>query len=138
MGEDTKIPEAVDFRKRIMREDDLLNSRTTLFLVTSGLLLTAVGLSTNPFIGLLLTVLGILVTIAWSICSWQNWKVIKHLTIEYRECHKENYIENIVHGAMFKPGWKRPTDLIAKPLPYVFLVTWIVLLTINIIVCVVD
>ena len=60
MDEDTKIPEAIDFRKRITREDDLLNSRTTLFLVTSGLLLNAVRLSSNSFIGLLLSVLGIL------------------------------------------------------------------------------
>jgi len=35
---DEKIPEAQEFRERIVREDDLLDSRTTLFLVTNGLL----------------------------------------------------------------------------------------------------
>jgi len=129
MSED--IPEASEFRQRIMREDDLFNTRTTVFLITNGLLITAVGISWDFAIRLLISILGTIVTISWMIFSWQNLNVIRQLTIEYRKCHSENYIENIVQKAMFKPGWKRPTDLIAKPLPIMFLVTWIVLLFIQ-------
>jgi len=125
------IPEASEFRQRIMREDDLFNTRTTVFLITNGLLMTAVGISDDFAIRLLISILGTIVTISWMIFSWQNWNVIRQLTIEYRKHHSENYIESIVQKALFKPGWKRPTDLIAKPLPIMFLITWIVLLLIQ-------
>lgn len=59
---DEKIPEAQEFRERIVREDDLLDSRTTLFLVTNGLLLTAIGLSKDNPIQILISVLGCIVT----------------------------------------------------------------------------
>lgn len=125
------IPEASEFRQRIIREDDLFNTRTTVFLITNGLFITSVGISEHLAIRLLISILGIIVTISWMIFSWQNLNVIRQLTIEYRKCHPENYIENIVQKALFKPGWKRPTELIAKPLPIMFLVTWIILLFIQ-------
>lgn len=127
------IPDASEFRQRITREDDLLNKRTTVFLVTSGLLMTAVGISDDLVFGLIISMLGTIVTIFWVILSWQNWNVIKQLTIEYRKHHSENYIENIVQRAMFKPGWRRPTDLIARPIPFIFLIAWISLLVFNIV-----
>ena len=133
MKEDKKIPNEQDFRERIKREDDLLNTRTSLFLVTNGLFLAAVGLSFDPLIQLIIITLGLIITITWLISSWQNWKVIKHLTIAYRKDHHSNYIEEIVQNALFRSGWKRPTDLLAKPLPLAFMITWLVLLTISII-----
>jgi hypothetical protein len=126
-----EIPEAKDFRERITREDDLFNTRTTVFLITNGLLLTSVGLSSlNGHIQLIISILGLIISIAWLICSLQTWKVIKNLNIEYIKHCKENYIEDIVQRAMFKSGWKRPTELIAKPLPVTFIIAWIVLLII--------
>lgn len=124
------IPDASEFRQRIMREDDLLNTRTTVFLVTNGLLLTAVGISDEFLFRLILSILGTIVTILWLILSWQNWNVIKQLTIEYRKRHSENYIEGIVQKALFRYGWRRPTNLIALPIPIIFLMTWIALLVI--------
>jgi len=123
-----QLPEPIKFRERIIREDDLLNSRTTVFLITNGLLLTTVGITGDELFRMLISVLGFLVTISWVIFSWQNWKVIKNLTIEYRKHYKSDYIEEIVQNSMFKPGWRRPTDLIAKVLPMVFLLTWIAVL----------
>ena len=125
------IPDGSEFRQRIMREDDIFNTRTTVFLVTNGLLMTAVGISDDFAIRLLISILGTIVTVSWMMFSWQNLNVIRQLTIEYRKHHPENYIENIVQKAMFRPGWKRPTDLIAKPLPIMFITTWIVLLLIH-------
>jgi hypothetical protein len=126
-----RIPEASEFRQRIVHEDDLLNSRTIVFIATNGLLMTAVGVSDDFAFRLVISILGIIITISWMILSWQNWNVIRQLTIEYRKHYSENHIENIVQKAMLKPGWRRPTDLIAKPIPIMFLITWIVLLLIH-------
>lgn len=127
-----QLPEPIKFRERIIREDDLLNSRTIVFLVTNGLLLTTVGIAGDELFRMLISILGLLVTISWLIFSWQNWRVIKNLTAEYRKHYKNDYIEKIVQNSMVKPGWKRPTDLIAKVLPAVFLLTWIAVLLVHI------
>jgi hypothetical protein len=126
-----RIPEANEFRQRIMREDDLLHSRTMVFLVTNGLLMTAAGISGDFAFRLAISILGIMITISWMIVSWQNWNVIRQLTIEYRKHYPEHPIENIVQKALLKPGWRRPTNLIAKPIPIMFLITWIALLLIH-------
>ena len=124
-------PSAKTFRKRIMREDDMLQSRTSVFLITNGLLLATFGISDDTLIRSIISLLGIIVTVSWALTSWQNWRVIKDLTIDYRMKHNRNYIENIVQNAMFKPGWRRPTDLIAKLLPFTFLTTWLILLVLH-------
>lgn len=132
MSEISKTSEASGFRERIAREDDLLNSRTTVFLVTNGLLLNAAGPSSGPLVGLLISVLGSTIAVAWLICSWQSWSVIKSLAVEYRRRHHNEAIEKAVQRALFKPGWRRPTDLIAKPLPAAFIITWSALLVIKV------
>lgn len=43
---------------------------------------------------------------------------------------EDDRIESTVQGALWSPGWRRPTDLIAKPLPLVFLLRWIGILII--------
>ena len=126
-----RIPEASEFRQRIIREDDLLHARTIVFLVTNGLLMTAVGISDDFAFRLVISILGIMVTISWMIVSWQNWNVIRQLTSEYWKQHPEDPIENAVQKALLKPGWRRPTNLIAKPIPTMFLITWIALLLIH-------
>jgi hypothetical protein len=98
-----RVPEASEFRQRIMREDDLLHTRTIVFLVTNGLLMTAVGISDDFAFRLVISILSMMVTISWMILSWQNWDVIRQLTIEYRKRYSENHIENVVQKAMLKP-----------------------------------
>lgn len=117
------------YRDRITREDDLLISRTTIFLVTNGLLLTAVSVANYPIIGILISILGLILTFFWFMCSWQNWKVIRNLTIKHLKENKKDRIEKIVQNSLFSHGWKRPTDLIAKPIPISFLVIWIAILS---------
>jgi len=129
---DEKIPEAQEFRERIVREDDLLDSRTTLFLVTNGLLLTAIGLSKDNPIQILISVLGCIVTSGWILTSFQTWRVIRNLTRDYLKQYKRKYIEKIVRESMFKPGWRRPSNIIAIIIPIVFLITWICILLVYI------
>ena len=127
-----QVPEATKYRERIVREDDLLNSRTVLFLVTNGLLLTAVGLGEDRLVRILICILGTIITIAWLMTSYQNWRVIAKLTASYRTHHASDHIEDIVQCALFKPGWKRPTDLIAKVIPRVFQIVWTCILVLSV------
>ncbi len=123
-GDDSR-PDAQSYRARIVREDDLLNSRTTLFLVTSGLLLTAVGLSQDRIIPVLISSLGIIVIVSWIVVSHQNKKVVATLTASYRKNHGDDYIEALVQGALSKSHALRPNGIVAIVLPRVFLVIWI-------------
>jgi hypothetical protein len=119
------------FRKRMIREEDLLHSRSSVFLITSGLLLTAFSISDYTTIRFIISFLGIIMTIFWALCSWQNWRVIKMLTTEYLRQNHDDEIENMVRKVTPKPGWRRPTDLIAKVIPMTFLLTWIILLILH-------
>ena len=125
---DEKIPEAQEFRERIVREDDLLEARTTLFLVTNGLLLTAVGLGKDTLVQILISLLSSIVTFGWIITSFQSWRVIRNLTKAYYTKYKQDYIEKIIRESMFKPGWRRPTNIVGLIIPNVFLITWICIL----------
>jgi hypothetical protein len=127
-----QVPQATKYRERIVREDDLLNSRTVLFLVTNGLLLTAVGLGGDPLVRILICILGSIITIAWLMTSYQNWRVIWALTRSYRKHWASDHFEDIVQGALFKPGWKRPTALIAIAIPWVFQIVWICILALSV------
>jgi hypothetical protein len=127
-----KFPAKKDYRKRIKREDDLLTSRTSFFLITSGLLLIAFGIADDAMVRLILSILGLVFTVSWAVTSWQNWKVIKDLTLDYRKMHRSNYLEEIVQNAMFNPGWRHPAFLIAKVLPITFVLTWFLLILLHI------
>lgn len=120
-------------RDRIQNEDNLLNSRTSIFLITNGLLLTAVGVSNNFIFQIILAILGALVTAFWWMYSWQNWEVIKALTIEIMKITDVDPVELIVQKELWHHGWRRPTDLISKCLPLLFFVTWIVIIGVKII-----
>jgi hypothetical protein len=127
-----KFPAKKDYRKKIKRENDLLTSRTSFFLITSGLLLIAFGIADDAMVRLLLSILGLVFTVSWAVTSWQNGRVIRDLTMDYRKMHRSNYLEEIVQNAMFKPGWRRPAFLIAKVLPITFVLTWFLLLLLHI------
>jgi hypothetical protein len=120
-----KYPKRKDYRKIIIREEGLLNSYSSVFLITSGLLLTAFEISDDATARLILSFLGLIITITWSLCTWQNWKVINELTHDYRKIYNINYLEEIVQNAMFKSGWRRPAFLISRVLPIIFLLTWL-------------
>jgi hypothetical protein len=94
--------------------------------------MTAAGVANDPMVGILIAILGFIVTVFWLICSRQNWKVIKNLTIKHLADKKHDPVEEVVQQSLFKHGWRRPTDLIAKPLPGVFLIIWIVIIIVYI------
>jgi hypothetical protein len=114
------------FRKRIELEDELLNSRTTIFLATNGLWAAAVGISNDPYLMLGMGTLGILVSTMWLMCAWQSWRVIRALTIQHRK-HSHDEVDEVVGEALWC-HLCRPTNILAQWLPGLFLAAWIVFL----------
>ena len=116
-------------RKRIEFEDGLLNSRTTIFLVTNGFWMAVIGVGGNvTVLHVGIAILGLLVSFLWSASSWQSWKVIKALSITVSKLKPPSSIEEIVQNALFAHGWKRPTDIQGRWLPLIFVGTWIIVL----------
>jgi hypothetical protein len=112
-------------QKRIDAEDTLLHARTTNFLVLNGLLLAGLGIKTYEEFHFVFISIGILVSFIWIFIGWQSWKIIRQWHIE-REKAFPNAIEvQVAKTALLKPGPFRPTDLVAKWLPLIFLGSWI-------------
>ena len=131
MSEDALIDK---IRKRIEYEDELFNSRTTIFLATNGLWAAAVGVSSVLPLQIGIGILGVLVSIMWVMCSWQSWKVIRALTRkrlkllkDQAEYQAEYQVEEIVQDALWRPRY-RPTNILAKWLPILFLSIWVIFL----------
>ena len=114
------------FRKRIEIEDELLNSRTTIFLATNGLWAAAVGISDDPHLRLGIGTLGILVSTMWLMCAWQSWRVIRALTIQHL-VHSHDEVDEVVGEALWSHRC-RLTNILAQWLPGLFLAAWIVFL----------
>lgn len=152
-------------RKRIEYEDQLFNSRTTIFLATNGLWAAAVGVSSVLPLQIGIGILGVLVSIMWVMCSWQSWKVIRALTRKRLKLLRDNgvsrkiiilkgqrfaydseefwnnlfsgtpqaeyqaeyQVEEIVQDALWRPRY-RPTNILAKWLPILFLSIWVIFL----------
>jgi hypothetical protein len=121
-------------RKRIEYEDELFNSRTTIFLATNGLWAAAVGVSSALPLQVGIGVLGVLVSIMWVMCSWQSSNVIKALTKKrlgllkgQTEDQAEYQVEKIVQDALWSLRY-RPTSILAKWLPVLFLSIWVIFL----------
>ena len=115
------------FRKRIEYEHNLLITRTGIFLIPNGLLVTAIGVGTTEPFKCLIAFLGLAVAGIWLVCSLQSWKVIKALTIAHLNKEDGGEVEKVVQTALARPGILRPTDLLAKVLPALFLIAWLVM-----------
>jgi hypothetical protein len=126
-----------DYRKRITREDDLLNTRTGIFLVTNTLLMAASNISRTD-LRLPGFILGFFITIFWMMCSRQSLNVLKQLTIKYRRTYPSEQIENIVQNALPHKMWMRPTYILAVILPVMFIITWISFLILTILILLND
>ena len=118
-------PKRSAIRKRIKIEDALLNARTEWFILPNGIMIAAFSLAHNtPYLGDLVMIFGFLTSIVWFVCLRQSWKVIKALTISLHNPSLKP-VEKIVQHALGKPGLWRPTDLVARVLPGMFIVFWI-------------
>ena len=116
------------YRRRIEYEDNLLITRTGIFLVANGLLTTAIGVgATEPFKSLI-ALLGLTVASIWFTCSCLSWKVINALTIKYLDSSENNEAEVVVQAVLTKSGKYRPTYLLGKILPVLFLIAWLLML----------
>lgn len=122
-----KFPAKKNYRKRINKEEGVLNSRTSAFLITSGVLLAAFGIADDGMVRLILSLLGVVFTFTWTICTWQSYSVIRDLKRDYHKVHRLDYLEDITQRAIFKAGWSRPDFLIDRVLPIMFLLTWLLL-----------
>ena len=102
-------------RDRIDKEDGLLNSRTTIFLATNALLITATQISKNdPKTCMGIILFGLIVTFFWSLCSIQCWRVLNNLFEIYRTC-EDTIDENILKALC--PQYFRPNFLLGFWLP---------------------
>ena len=95
MAEDISDSEKEKFREkirsRIQIEDSLLNARTSIFLITNGLLLASLGAASGSEpLKTFLTLLGLAISVPWAMCSWQSWKVIRRLTPSYSPPRRAN------------------------------------------------
>ena len=112
------------YRERIEHEDGLLNSRTGIFLVPAGLLITALSVATTEPLKTLICAVGFLTACIWWVCVWQSWLVIRSLTKAYLKEVADNPVEVVVKAALIGPGILRPTDLLARVLPAIFFLAW--------------
>ena len=120
-------------RRRIEIEDPLLNSRTTIFLATNGLWLAAIRVGELDDLKTSITLVGIFLSVVWFICGRQSRNVIAALTKEYCSEFPDDPVEIIVRNALWRPGWKSPTDMFGWELPLVFIVVWIVILLVQLV-----
>jgi len=118
---------ASELRRRIEIEDELLNSRTTIFLGINGLWAAVVGVSDERGIQTGVAILGIIVTCMWLTCSVQSWQILRRLTKTYLQSAKlgeGQSVEKIVHDVLRRYRHFRPTNILAVWLPGLFLLVW--------------
>ena len=115
-------------RRRIEVEDSLLISRTTIFLATNGLLFAAIGIGDYGPLRFGMALIGAIVSVVWFISGRQSRNVIKALTKTYLNAEPDDPIDGIVRKALWKPGWRSPTDVLGWELPLLFILAWVGLL----------
>ena len=69
-----------ELRTRITQEDTLLGSRTEAFLLGSGFLMTALGISDVDFEKSAIGVLGLFISLIWFLVGWQS-RLLRVFTI---------------------------------------------------------
>ena len=117
-----------EIRKRVEKEDTLFNSRSTIFLAINGIWLSAAGISSNSSIfQIILPASGIIISIFWYICSRQSISIIAGLNEKYLELEPDDELEDYINNRLSSNFSLRPTEIIGKWLPIIFMVVWIIL-----------
>ena len=111
-------------QERIDAEDTLLHARTTIFLVSNGLLLASLGIQAYGSFRLVFVLLGVLVTIVWVLVGWQSRRIIRAFHTERAKFSAAIAVQ-VAQRVLPKPGLIRPVDLIALWLPLIFLLAWV-------------
>jgi hypothetical protein len=101
-----------ELRTRITQEDTLLGSRTEAFLLGSGFLMTALGISDVDFEKSAIGVLGLFISLIWFLVGWQSRQAITSLHNLY---HRE-FPDDEINRAVFskscggEKSWGRLLD----------------------------
>ena len=115
-------------RARIEKEDQLLNARTGIFLVTNGLtsVAAAIGIEQKPIGKILVATAIVTLDVLWLLCSLQSRKVLRALAIEILppKC-PEHPVEKVVQEALGNNHFIRPTTIIAVLLPLLAIAAWL-------------
>jgi hypothetical protein len=130
---DTGMPEPEDTKKQehtelIRQEDGYLADRTHIFLVASGLLFTAAGVSKDAVFQGIIACLGLIVSFSWFSCTYQSWKIVVYLHKKYSETYGDDEFHQAIQDMLWKTQWMRPTELLSIVLPLVFFLSWSVFL----------
>jgi len=121
-----KITDWERCRARIEHEDNLLNSRTNLFLVVNGLGAVAVGLTSDRSSDIVMVVVILIANIFWIIGSSQTVSVLKTLTTEYINGANDP-IDSAVRDSMHPwPRWIRNTSILGRYIPIVVTIGWVI------------
>ena len=110
---------------RLDAEDSLLHQRTTIFLVTNGLLLAVLGLRDYTKFNILFLILGAFVSLIWLLAGWQSWRIIRQWHRERIRAFPDAIEVQVAGKALWRVRFLRPTDLLARWLPLAFFLIWL-------------
>ena len=138
LGQDQHFRSAVDdypfgpcheaelLRERINREDGLLNSRTSIFLLLNGLAAVAVAdLATATNCCWLASLVAVVVNLLWFYCSRQCLKVLAAVTRCYLKVAKDDPVEELVQKVLGSHHFWRPNTILGVYLPGLAVVSWL-------------
>jgi len=125
---DIKTSDGSKIRKRIETEDALFNSRSTIFLAINGIWLSAVSVSSQSSkFQLIIPFLGFIISILWRLCIQQSVAIIDGLNKKHLELAQNDAIEKFIDDNLMRNSDWRPTEIIGKWIPRLFIGLWLAL-----------
>jgi len=129
MAGTSDLPAPIDwhrFRARIEHEDNLLNSRVNVFLISNGLGATAVGLAGAPGAQLAIAGVMVIVCLLLYLCTLQTAMVICSLTTEYIDEAQDPIDQRVRESLKWLPRQMRSTFILGVWVPAVVSAAWLV------------
>lgn len=108
-------------RRRWDAEDQLLLTRTGIFLTTNSILGAAAQLQGDRYFQIGVAFFALLISFYWLIISWHSFKVIKQMHHITNRCMPQ--AEKAIYD--FKTCGLRPNDILIKLLPTTVILAWI-------------
>ena len=125
--EDKSKPNIDYYLNRREKEDGLLNTRTSLILITNSIAAVAVGITDSVIIVTIITISTVCIDALWVKCSFEASRFIGLLTYEIKRekipLPDEDLWRDEIKGKRFIP-WG-PTTIIGKIIPVILLLAWI-------------
>ena len=108
-------------RRRWDAEDQLLLTRTGIFLTTNSILGAAAQLQGDRYFQIGVAFFALLISFYWLIISWHSFKVIKQMHHITNRCMPQ--AEKAIYD--FKTCGLRPNDILVKLLPTTVILVWV-------------